>query len=122
MTPVESLRSSSNRTRSRLSLLTNDEDSPKQQLFADEMNKDEKPVVVGNGDSTHNKPTATNNSEDPLPVVSPIEPGPSLEEGLERMNLNEDGSPLKLEPETIEYSCKTPSRIDKSNAVYIDGG
>ena len=37
-------------------------------------------------------------------------------------NLNEDGSPLKSEPETIEYSCKTPSRIDKSNAVYIDGG
>ncbi|XP_003383625.2 PREDICTED: ankyrin repeat and LEM domain-containing protein 2-like [Amphimedon queenslandica] len=119
---IGSVRSSSNRTRSRLSLLTSGEDSPKQKLFADEISKDEEEVgVVSNGDHAHSKPT-TNESEDPLPLVSSIEPGPSLEEGLERMNLNEDISPLKSEPDTIEYSCKTPSRIDKNNAVYIDGG
>ena len=123
MTPLmESVRSSSSRSRSRLSLLTSGEDSPKQKLFADEIGKDEEEVgVVSNGDHAHSKPT-TNESEDPLPLVSSIEPGPSLEEGLERMNLNEDISPLKSEPEPIEYSCKTPSRIDKNNAVYIDGG
>lgn len=113
------VKSASSRTLSRLSLLANKEDSPKVRLFTEEGEDKGKVGVVSNGSRTTN---ITNEVEDPLPLVSSVEPHPpseSLEEGLERMTLSEETLP---EPVTIEYSCKTPSRIDKSNAVYIAGG
>lgn len=110
------VKSASSRTLSRLSLLANKEDSPKVRLFTEE---GEDKGKVGVTTPTSN---GMNEVEDPLPLVSSVEPHPppeSLEEGLERMTLREETLP---EPVTIEYSCKTPSRIDKSNAVYIAGG